>query len=216
MDQDVHNGRSSDSTAHQLGRQDRDSGLTWDHVITAVLLIWFFLGIAVIFADLWIPIIPYLKYSAEVVGDPVLFMLSLVMFLSILWNISFYINRRKELLVARKLIRWVASQKSVMPRTDKERIDQVLKTAIWALRCGESVRDIIDGLQEGTRDGEALPEGWARSHFNLAVTRLEEATRRDWVFDAEQRIIDLAEGEKALWMARAEALKVGSNLSTVM
>ena len=135
------------------------------------MLIWFFLGMAIIFVDLWIPIIPYLKHGTEVVGDPVLFMLSLVLFLSILWNISFYLQRRKELQVARELIRWVASQRNVVPCTDKERerVDRMLKAAIWALRSGEDVRDVIDRLQEGTRDGEALFEGWARSHYDRSL-----------------------------------------------
>lgn len=207
----VHGGpheRSSESTTHQLRRQDRHSGLTWDHVITAVLLIWFFLGTAIIFADLWIPIIPYLKHGAQVVGDPVLFMLSLVLFLSILWNISFYLNRRKELRVARKIIKWISNQRSVVPRTDKERVrvDRVLKGAIWALRNGEDVREVIDGLQDGTRGGEALPEGWARSHYETAIERLEDAAGRDRVFALEERELELQKGEMMLWATRAESL----------
>ncbi len=39
------------------------------------------------------------------------------------------------------------------------------------------------------------------------MTRLEEAARRDWVFDAERRRRDLEEAEKCLWMARAEYLR---------
>ena len=117
----------------------------------------------------------------EVVSDPVLLLLSLTMFLSILWNISFYLNRRKELRVARKIIRWVATQRNVVPRTDKERerIDRVLKAAIWALRNGEDVRGVIDALREGTRGGEAPPEGWARSHYETAIEHLKDAALRD-------------------------------------
>lgn len=178
-------------------------------MITAVLLIWFFLGTAIIFADLWIPIIPYLKLGAEVVGDPVLFMLSLTMFLSILWNISFCLKKRKELRVARKLIKWVASQRNVVPRTDKERerVDRVLMGAIWALRNGEEVQGVIDGLQRGTRDGEALPEGWARSHYERAVKLLTDGAGRDQVLAWEVRERDLQEGEKMLWATRAENLR---------
>ncbi len=76
---------------HQCRRAGARKGEnSWDHVINAVLLIWFLIGMAIIFGDLWIPIIPYLKHGSNIVGDPVLFMLSLVLFLSILWNISFY------------------------------------------------------------------------------------------------------------------------------
>lgn len=201
--------RSSDGTNNQLRRRDRDSGVTWDHVITAVLLIWFFFGMAIIFADLWIPIIPYLKHGAEVVGDPVLFMLSLVLFLSILWNVTFYLKRRKELWVARKLIMWIASQRNVVSRTDKERerIDRVLKAAIWAIRNSRQVREIIDQLNKGTRRGEVIPEGWARSHYDKAIDCLTDAIGRDKVSAWEERKRDIEEGEKWLWATRAENLR---------
>jgi hypothetical protein len=39
------------------------------------------------------------------------------------------------------------------------------------------------------------------------VEHLEEASRRDWVFDAERRESALEEAERALWMARAEYLR---------
>ena len=173
------------------------------------MLILFFLGLAIIFADLWIPIIPYLRYGMEVVGDPLLFILSVVMFLTILWNVSFYIEKRKELRVARKIIRWVATQRNVVPRTDKERerIDQVMKVAIWTLRNGEDVRDIIKVLNEGTRDGEALPEGWARSHFETAIGCLQDASGMDLVLAGEEKERDLQEAEKMLWATRAESVR---------
>ena len=186
--------------------------MSWEHAkeqaITAALLIMFFFCMAIIFADLWVPIIPYLQRGMEVVGDPVLFMLSIMLYLSILWNITFYLKRRKELQVARKLIRWVASQRNVVPRTDKERkrVDWVLKTAIWELRNGDDVQAIIDGLIDGTRGGGALPDGWARSHYETAIERLEDAAGRDWVFAWEERELELQKGEMMLWATRAESL----------
>ena len=200
---------SSNDTAYQNGRRDKDNGAKWDHVITAVLLIWFFFGMAIIFADLWVPTIPYIQYGNEVVGDPVFFMLSLTMVLSILWNISFYLKRRQELRVARKLIRWVASQRNTTLRTDREmeRIDRVLKGAIWALSNRENIKDVVDGLQEGTRDGEALPERWARPHYDMAIERLMDAAGRDMVLNWEERDRDLQESMKMLWATRAEYLK---------
>jgi len=180
-----------------------------EYVITGALLIWLFLGLAIIFADLWIPIVRYLHYCLEVVGDPILFILSLAMFLLILWNITFYLKRRKELHVARKLIKWIASQRTVVHRTDKEkeRVDRVLQAAIWALRCGESVRDVIDGLSEGTRDGNALHEGWARSHYETAIRRLIDAVGRNPLMDCEEREKDIEGGEKMLWATRTENLR---------
>ncbi len=165
--------------------------MSWEHAkeqaITAALLIMFFFCMAIIFADLWVPIIPYLHQVMVVVGYPVHFMLSIAMFLSILWNISFYLKRRKELWVARKLIRWVASQRNVVPITEKERerIDRVMKTAIWALRDGQDVRGVIDVLNEGTHAGKDLPEGWARSHYETAIDHLIASTRRDQVLSGE-------------------------------
>ncbi len=164
---------------------------------------------AIIFADLWIPIILYLQYGMEVVSDPILFRFSLAMFLSILRNITFYLKRRKELQVAKKLIRCVASQRNIVTRTDKERerIDRVLKTAIWALGKGENVRKVIDVLREGTRDGEDLNEGWARLHYETAIEYLADAAGRDSVLVGEAREQDLQEGVKMLWATRAEYLK---------
>ncbi len=166
----VHNGHSrrfSHGSQQKERRMDRGRGVSWEHAIDAIIFTLFVLGIAFIFAELWVPIIPYIQNGIGVVNDAVLFMLSLTMFLSILWNIAFYLKRRKELQVARKLIRWVASQRSVVPRTDRERerVDRLLKTAIWSLRKGEDVQDIIDRLNEGTSGGEALPDGWARSDY---------------------------------------------------
>ena len=40
-----------------------------------------------------------------------------------------------------------------------------------------------------------------------ALKRLEEASKRDWVFDAERRERALEEAEKELWMTRAEYLR---------
>ena len=173
------------------------------------MFILFFLGLAIIFSPLWLPIIPYIQHGLEVVSDPVLLMLSLTMFLSILWNIAFYIKRRKELRVARKIIRWIATQRNVVPRTDKERerIDRVLKAAIWALRKGDNVQEVIDVLNEGTRGGEVLPEGWARSHYETAIDRLTDAAVRDQVLAWEERERDLEIGEKMLWATRAENLR---------
>ena len=177
-----------------------------EHATTAAMLILILLSLAIIFVDLWVPIIPYLRYGMEVVGDPLLFILSVVMFLTILWNVSFYIEKRKELRVAGKLIRWVATQRNVVPRTDKERerIDRVLKTAIWALGNGEDVKDVIDGLNEGTLGGEALPEGWARSHYETAISHLTDADEKDQVIALEGREWNLYDGEKWLWATRAE------------
>ncbi len=49
-----------------------------------------------------------------------------------------------------------------------------------------------------------------RPHYDLAVARLEAADSRDWVFDSETRERALEEEEeeeeRALWMARVEAL----------
>ena len=212
MEKDGHSNQSSPCSLNQVGRRDRDRDvlleLAKEHVITAALLIWFFLGMAIIFADLWIPIIPYIHYTMEVVGDPVLFMLSLTMFFSILWNISFYLKRRNELKVARKLIRWVANQRSVVPRKERERerIDRVLKTSIWSLRNGEDVQAIIDALIGGTRDGEALPEGWARSHYEVAIEYLTDAAGRNQMLAWEERERDIQVGEKMLLATRAESL----------
>ena len=204
-----HRNRSSDNLFDQLERRDRDSGVTWDHVITAALLVWFFLGTAIIFADLWIPIIPYLRHGPEVIGDPVLFMLSLVLFLSILWNVTFYLNKRKELRVARKLIKWVASQGIVVTRTNKERerIDRVLLTAIWALRNGENPLLVVNNLNEGTCDGEVLPNGWARSYFDTTIKYLMDATDREQVLAWDEYKRVLLEGELNLWATRAESLR---------
>jgi hypothetical protein len=145
----------------------------------------------------------------EVVGDPMIFIFSLVLFLSILWNISFYIDKRKELRVARKLIRWVASHRSIVPRTDKERdrLDRVLKTAIWALRNNVDLGTVIDGLNEGTSNGTALSDVWARSHYEMAIERLADAAMRNQMLDWKARSNDLQEGEKWLWAARVENLR---------
>jgi len=83
----------------------------------------------------------------------------------------------------------------------------VLKVAIWAMRNGEEVRDVIDRLNEGTRGGEALPEGWARSHYESAIERLTDAAGRDQVHAWEERESDIQEGEKMLWATRAESLR---------
>lgn len=205
--------RSSHGSNHQEERRDGDRGVLWEHatehVTTAAVLILFFLSMAIIFADLWVSIIPCLLNAMEVVGDPLLFILSIVMFITILWNISFYLEKRKELRVARKLIRWVAAHRYVTPRKDKERerLDRVLKDAIWALRNGEDVRVIIDGLNERTHGGEALPAGWARSHYETAIERLMDAAGRDHVLAWEERERVLQEAEMMLWATRADSLR---------
>jgi hypothetical protein len=44
-------------------------------------------------------------------------------------------------------------------------------------------------------------------HYNLALTRLQEAAGRDWGVDRVARERALEEGVRALLMARAEALR---------
>ncbi len=89
------------------------------------------------------------------------------------------------------------------PRTVARRIDGVLATSIRRLVSGEDEEEVLATLrlQVGELPGEAA------RHYDRAVARLEEAAGRDWVFDSERRCRDLEEGEKALWMARAEYLR---------
>ena len=111
--------------------------------------------------------------------------------------------------MARKLIRYISNKRNVPPRTDKEcaRIDRVLKKAIWELRNGEDVTAIVEALQEGTRGGEALHDGWARSHYEKAIGHLNDAAGMDQVLARDVRLWDLEVGEKMLWATRAENLK---------
>jgi len=93
-----------------------------------------------------------------------------------------------------------------VPSTRKEtrRIDGILATSIRRLRSGEDEEEVLATLRRHL-EGK-LPREAAR-HYTRAVERLTEASRRDWVFDAERRRRDLGEAEMELWMARAEYLR---------
>ena len=82
-----------------------------------------------------------------------------------------------------------------VPSTRKEtrRIDGVLATSIRRLKSGEDEEDVLSSLRlqvEGKLPREA------DRHYARAVERLEEASKRDWVFDAERRRRDLGEAER--------------------
>ncbi len=130
-------------------------------------------------------------------------------FLMVLWNLSFYLEKRKELRVAKKIIRMYATQGKVVPHLNGEckRLDEVLLKAIWELKIGEEVASVINGLQKETRRGEALPEGGARLHYVTAIDHLTDAVGRDRVLAWEERERDLIESEKMLWATRAENMR---------
>ena len=89
------------------------------------------------------------------------------------------------------------------PVRHARRIDGVLATSIRRLNSGEDEEEVLATLS--LHVGKLPKE--ARRHYDRAVARLEEAARRDWVFDAERRERALGEAEKALWMTRAEYLR---------
>ena len=161
------------------------------------------LGIGIIFAP---ALLAVSESVMDLVGDPVLFVLSLAAVLASFWNISFYMEKRKELSVAKKIIRIFATQGRVTPRQEVERLDHLLLEAIWSLRKGDAVASIVERLQDGTRDGEAMRKG-ARSLYNEAIMYLTDAACRDQVLACEQPKRDLQEGEKMLWIARVENLR---------
>jgi hypothetical protein len=83
------------------------------------------------------------------------------------------------------------------------RIDGVLATSIRRLVSGEDEEAVLATLR--LHVGE-MP-GEARRHFERALERLQEASRRDWVFDRERREAELEGAVNALWRARAEYLR---------
>ena len=174
-----------------------------DKVIGAAVYIFFILGIGIIFAP---GLLSAGRSLMDLVGDPILFVLSLAAFLVTIWNIAFYLEKRKELLVAKKIIRMVATQGKVIPRLELERLDRLLLEAIWSLRKGDAVASIVDRLQVGTHGGEAMWKG-ARSLYDEAIVCLTDAAGRDQVLGCEQWDQDLLEGEKMLWAARVENLR---------
>jgi hypothetical protein len=90
------------------------------------------------------------------------------------------------------------------PRQHARRIDGVLATSIRRLKSGEDEVEVLATLHLHV-DGQLRWQ--AKRHYARAVEHLEEASRRDWVFDAERRESALEEAERALWMARAEYLR---------
>ncbi len=90
------------------------------------------------------------------------------------------------------------------PVKHARRIDGVLATSIRRLKSGEDEEDVLATLS--LHVAKELPRE-ARRHYDRAVARLVEASKRDWVFDAERRERALDEAEKALWMTRAEYLR---------
>jgi hypothetical protein len=90
------------------------------------------------------------------------------------------------------------------PRQHARRIDGVLATSIRRLKSGEDEEEVLATLHLQV-DGQLRWQ--AKRHYARAVEHLEEASRRDWVFDAERRESALEEAERALWMARAEYLR---------
>ena len=89
------------------------------------------------------------------------------------------------------------------PIKHARRIDGVLATSIRRLKSGEDEEEVLAtlNLHVGKLPKEAM------RHYDKAVARLEEAARRDWVFDAERRERALEEAERALWRTRAEYLR---------
>ena len=90
------------------------------------------------------------------------------------------------------------------PVRHARRIDGVLATSIRRLKSGEDEEEVLATLS--LHVARELGKE-ARRHYDRAVARLEEASRRDWVFDAERRRSALEEAEKELWMTRAEYLR---------
>jgi Ca2+/Na+ antiporter len=89
-------------------------------------------------------------------------------------------------------------------RKETRRIDGVLSTIIIRLQSGEDEAAVLSTLRlhlEGVLPREAA------GHYSKAVDRLIDATRRDWVFDAERREASLKEAERELLMTRVEYLK---------
>jgi hypothetical protein len=82
-------------------------------------------------------------------------------------------------------------------------INGVLATSIRRLRSGEDEEEVLATLHLHV---DRLPRE-ARRHHGRAVARLGEASRRNWVFDAERRERALEEAEGCLWAARAEYLR---------
>jgi hypothetical protein len=89
------------------------------------------------------------------------------------------------------------------PRAAAKRLDRTLSAALRALGKGRDEEDVLRML----RPIEHKVPTRARPHYNLAVARLQEAAGRDWGVDREARARALEEGEKALLMTRAEALR---------
>ena len=79
----------------------------------------------------------------------------------------------------------------------------VLATIIRRLRSGEDEEQVLATLRLHV---DRLPRE-ARRHYERGVARLEEAARRDWVFDKDRREASLEEAVMELWMTRAEYLK---------
>ena len=90
------------------------------------------------------------------------------------------------------------------PVSHARRIDGVLATSIRRLKSGEDEEEVLATLN--LHVGRELGKE-ARRHYDKTVARLEEAARRDWVFDAERRERALDEAERCLWMTRAEYLR---------
>ncbi len=95
------------------------------------------------------------------------------------------LNARGETLVPR---RWRHDRRATLLGTAR-----VLAEAIEGLEGGEDVGDVLGALREGTRRGDALPEGRARLCYDIALDALGEGR---W-------------DEAALWLgaARKEVLR---------
>lgn len=139
--------------------------------------------------------------GSDLIDDPlsaVLYASALISFFVFFWII--YEVERQLKWEGKSLFRpW----KVRSPRTAARRLDVLLHVAIRALAKGKDEDEVLRMLLplQNTVPGRARP------YFNLAVERLTEAGQRDWVYDVRARDRALVEGEKALWMARAEALR---------
>ena len=73
--------RSIHGSPQQGRKSENNRSPKWETAVDILIFLWFFLGLAFIFANLWVPLIPYVQYAMEVVGDPFLFILSVVLVL---------------------------------------------------------------------------------------------------------------------------------------
>jgi hypothetical protein len=89
-------------------------------------------------------------------------------------------------------------------RKTARRIDGVMAMSIRRLAAGEDEDEVLATLR--LHVGGEL-RGTARQWYDMAVDSLEEASGRDWVFEAERRQRALEEAEGCLWAARAEYLR---------